>query len=294
MILVSGAPGNVGTELVHRLAARGEHVRVVLHRTHESPFADLTGVETVSGDLGDSASLAKVVDGADRVFVNSTVGPAILAQNSLIAVARQAGAERIVKLSWIGAAEDSIVRFARWHAQTEHHLKESGVPFTILRANAFMQNYTRLITQGSERTFHGAAGEGKASLVDARDVAAVAAIVLTESGYEGQTYDVTGSEALSNAEIASIVGQATGREIHYINLSRDEMAEGYDHAGLREAWADELVEADRLRQEGYLAAVSNVVATLTGSSPVTFAAFVRELSAPPAKHTLRRGQRPSN
>lgn len=294
MILVSGAPGNVGTELVYRLVARGEHVRVLLHRTHESPFADLAGVETVSGDLADAASLDKAVAGANRVFVNSTVGPAILAQDNLIAAARRAGAECIVKLSWIGAGEDSLVRFARWHAQIEQHLKESGVPFTILRANAFMQNYTRLITQSSERTFYGAAGEGKASLVDARDIAAVAAVTLTEPGHQGQTYDVTGPQALANAEIASIVGRVTGRKIRYVNLSREEMAEGYDHAGLREAWADELVEADRLRQEGYLAAVSNAVAMITGASPITFAAFVRELSAPPAKRTSRRGRRPTS
>ena len=199
MILVSGAPGNVGTELVKLLAARGHQVRVLIRRPEAAERLPFSGVETVIGDLTDCDSLERSLAGVDRVFVNSAVGPAILAQTNLVDAAKRAAVDHIVKLSWIGASEHLVaLPFGRWHAEVESYLKASGVAYTILRASAFMQNHhLSHITTPLANTVFGAAGEGKAGFVDARDVAAVAASVLTESGHEGkQLYEVTGPEAV--------------------------------------------------------------------------------------------------
>jgi uncharacterized protein YbjT (DUF2867 family) len=283
LIYVSGAPGNVGTELVRRLSARGEQVRVLVHTAKAADLLKLPGVETVVGDLAEAASLEGTLEGVAGVFVNSSVGPAIQAQKNLIEAAKRAGARRIVKLSWMGASEDAFtLPIARWHAEVERHLKDAGVSYTILRANTFMQTYLYQITHTSEDAFHGAAGEGTCSLVDARDVAAVAARTLLDAGHEGETYEVTGPEALTRAQAADIISRVSGRQLRYVNRSAEEMAEGYQQAGWPEPWADELVAIDELQAQGYLSLVTSVVEKVTRKKPVTFEEFVREFMPPAA------------
>jgi uncharacterized protein YbjT (DUF2867 family) len=278
MILVSGAPGNVGTELVKLLAARGHQVRVLIRRPEAAERLPFSGVETVFGDLTDCDSLERSLAGVDRVFVNSAVGPAILAQTNLVDAAKRAAVDHIVKLSWIGASEHLVaLPFGRWHAEVESYLKASGVAYTILRASAFMQNHLSHITTPLANTVYGAAGEGKAGFVDARDVAAVAASVLTESGHEGKLYEVTGPEALSNAAVAAIISKVTGRHVRAVNVSLDQLTDNYVRLGWPDAWAQELVAIQELRAGGHLATVTDVVERVAGKKSTTFEEFVREL-----------------
>jgi uncharacterized protein YbjT (DUF2867 family) len=277
MIYVSGAPGNVGTELVRLLAGRGEQVRALIHDPEAAEdFASL-GVETVRGDLAEPESFARTVAGADAVFVNSS-RRAISLQTNLINAALNAGVRRFVNLSWMGAASDSgSETMGRWHAEIERYLKDCGAAYTILRASAFMQNYAGQITV-TDRIV-GTTPTGKASLVDARDVAAVAATVLTEHGHEGRIYDVTGPEALSNPEVAAIISRVTGRRVRYVETSPDLLADGYHRGGLPEWAALDLVAADVYRARGRLAAVTDVVESVGRKKPTAFEAFVGELSA---------------
>ena len=276
MIYVSGSPGNVGTELVRLLAGRGEQVRLLVHDPEAAEFV-LPGVETVLGDLAEPESFARTVVGADAVFVNSS-RRAISLQANLIAAAASAGVRRIVDLSWMGAATDSgSEAIGRWHAEVERHLVECGVAYTILRASAFMQNYVGQITVND--TIVGTTATGRASLVDARDVAAVAATVLTQQGHEGRTYDVTGPQALSNPEVAAIISRVTGRRVRYVGTTPDLLADGYHRAGLPEWAALDLVAADVYRARGRLAQVTDVVERVGRKKPTTFEAFVHELTA---------------
>jgi uncharacterized protein YbjT (DUF2867 family) len=277
MIYLSGVPGNVGTELVRLLSSRGEQVRALIHEPVDVGFLALPGVETVRGDLAEPASFARSLAGAGAVFINSSRG-AIPFQTNLIDAAVQAKVRRLVALSWMGAAQDSGSQgIGRWHAEVERRLKDCGVPFTILRASAFMQNYLGQIS-ANDRIF-GAKAAGKASLVDARDVAAVAATVLTEQGHEGRRYDVTGPEALSDPEVAAIISRVTGREVRYVSSSPDLLADGYLRGGLPEWLAFDLVTADVYRAAGHLSQVTDVVERVGGKQPTSFEAFVRELSA---------------
>ncbi len=277
MIYVSGAPGNVGTELVRLLAGRGEQVRALIHDPEAAEDFTPLGVETVRGDLAEPESFARTVAGADAVFVNSS-RRAISLQTNLIDAALNAGVRRFVNLSWMGAASDSgSETIGRWHAEVERHLKDCGAAYTILRASAFMQNYVGQITAADRIV--GTTPAGKASLVDARDVSAVAATVLTEHGHEGRIYDVTGPEALSNPEVAAIISRVTGRRVRYVDTSPDLLADGYHRGGLPEWAALDLVAADVYRARGRLAAVTDVVETVGRKQPTTFEAFVSELSA---------------
>lgn len=280
MILVSGAPGIVGSELVRLLVAHSEPVRVLIRRPESAEKLAFAGVETALGDLTDRDSLERSLAGVDRVFVNSAVGPAILAQKNLIEAARQVGVRYIVKLSWLGASQHLVsVPFGRWHAEVESYLKASGVAATILRASAFMQNYLHVIVTPQANTIYGASREGRVGFVDARDVAAVAARVLEEGGHEGKTYEVTGPEALSNAALAAVVSKVTGRGVQAVNVSSDQLADNYHRLGWSDAWAQELAAIQELRAEGHLATVTDVVERVTGKKPATFEEFVREFAS---------------
>ena len=277
MIFVSGAPGNVGTELIRLLSARGHQVRALIRRPELAQSLPSSGVETALGDLTDHDSLGHSLAGVDRVFLNSAYGPAILAQKNLVDAAARAAVGHIVKLSWIGASAHLVaLPFGRWHAEVESYLKASGVAYTILRASAFMQNHLHYITMPHANNVYDAAGEGKASLVDARDVAAVAAGVLAEGGHEGKLYEVTGPEALSNAAVAAIISKVTGRHVRSVNVSLHQLTDNYLRLGWPDAWAQELVAIQELRAGGHLAAVTDVVERVTGKKPATFEEFVRE------------------
>jgi uncharacterized protein YbjT (DUF2867 family) len=286
VIYVSGAPGNVGTPLVKLLADRGQQVRVLIHKPESAAALALPGVETVVGDLDDPASLDRSIASAETVFLNSGVGPPILAQKNLVDAAKRAGVKHIVKLSWVGAAKNSPVGYGRMQAEAEEYLKASGVPYTILQANAFMQNILgQAGAIASQDAFYGSAGDGKASYVDTRDIAAVAAAALTEAGHEGQVYRVTGPDALAYADLAAIISRVTGRPINYVNLTGPQMEEGLKGFGFPDWLAADFVKTEAYQTEGGLAQVSDVVATVGKKAPTTFEAFAREFAGMFAKAT---------
>jgi uncharacterized protein YbjT (DUF2867 family) len=279
VIYVSGAPGNVGTPLVKLLADRGQQVRVLVHKPESAQALAFPGVETVVGDLDDPASLDSSIGGAETVFLNSGVGPPILAQKNLIDAAKRAGVGRIVKLSWVGAAPDSPVSYGRMQSEAEEHLKASGVPYTILQAHAFMQNILgQAGAIAAQDAFYGSAGEGKASYVDTRDIAAVAATALMEPGHEGKVYRVTGPEALAYGDLAAIISKVTGRPISYVNLTGPQMEEGLKGFGFPDWLAADFVKTEAYQAAGGMAPVSDVVATVGKKAPTTFEAFAREFA----------------
>ena len=145
----------------------------------------------------------------------------------------------------MGASEDAArLPIARWHAEMERHLKDSGVSYTVLRANTFMQNYLYSLTHTYVHALFGTGGEGRCSVVDARDVAAVATAVLLDPGHAGKVYDVTGPQALTLAQVAATISKVTGRHLRYVTMSDAELAAGYHYGGLPGRLADELVAAD--------------------------------------------------
>jgi uncharacterized protein YbjT (DUF2867 family) len=131
---------------------------------------------------------------------------------------KRAGVRRIVRASALGAGPDGIT-MARWHWEVERAVEDSGIPFTILQPNTFMQSYfSHAPSIAASNTFHLPQGSASVSLVDVRDIAAVAAACLTEDGHEGKRYIVTGAKALSNDEIADELSSLLGRTITYTDV----------------------------------------------------------------------------
>src|SRR2546422_6607199 len=207
-ILVTGATGTVGRDVVKLLSKKGATVRAgVRDQAKARPRFD-DDIALVPFDFENEGSFAGALDGVAKVFL---LPPLLQNQveltNTFVDAAKRAGVRHIVKLSAIGIDDETQPTAIKSHGANERHIRESGVAFTFLRPNSFMQNF---ITYFPPR--NGAIylpwGNGKASFVDARDIAAVAAETLTASGHEGKTYTLTGPAALGIADVAKILSNA--------------------------------------------------------------------------------------
>ncbi len=235
MILITGANGRNGTELAKLLSAQGVPVRAMV-RSHDRAGAinTLAGVEVVIGSFEDSASVQRALEGVDKAFlVTNSSERAQAHQQAFVEIARRNRLKHIVKLSQFAANENSPVRFLRYHAAVERRIVESGIAYTFLRPNLYMQSLlTFRDSIVSTSKFSAAAGDAKVSLVDVRDNAAAAAAVLTRPGHEGRIYALTGPEALTHAEIAATLSAAVGRPITFIDVPPAAMRQALLDAGI--------------------------------------------------------------
>jgi uncharacterized protein YbjT (DUF2867 family) len=279
MILVTGATGTVGSELLRQLSARGQKVRAFVRSPEKLPR--LAGVEPFAGDLMDRRSVEAALKGAEKVFLLCDAGPhQVEAQGNLIQASRRSGVRLLVKISALGADAQSPINLARWHSKTEDELRRADVPHAVLQPHFFMQNTLAFAPTVKEQgAFYGAVREGKAALVDARDVAAVAAVVLTGRGHEGRTYVVTGGEALSFDDVAEKLSAALDKRVRYVDLTAAELKKGMLQAGMPPWLADDKAALQVFLSTNGGAVATRVVRDLTGSPPRTFDAFAREFAA---------------
>jgi len=197
MILVTGATGLNGTELLRKLSARGVAVRALVRNPAKAAaIAALPHVEIVHGDMAHPETLGPALRDVDRAMLISSSDPAMLdVQSNFIAAAKQAGVKHIVKLSGIMPELDSAFRFARMHGEIEKRLEASGLAFTHLRAGEFMPAYFRQAPNIAERSaILLPMEEARIASIDVDDIAEIAAVVLTGTGHEGKIYPLTGPE----------------------------------------------------------------------------------------------------
>jgi uncharacterized protein YbjT (DUF2867 family) len=290
MILVTGATGLNGGELVRLLSARGVPVRaLVRNASRAAALSSLANVEIVEGDMERPETLAEPLRGVDRAMLISSSNAAMLeVQSNFIDAARKAGVTHMVKLSGIIPDIDSPFRFARMHGEVELKLERSGIAFTHLRAGEFMHSYFRQVPAIVAR---GALSlpmeDARIASIDVSDIAEVAAKALTESGHEGKTYPLTGPEALTMAEVAEKLSAATGREISYVNVTPEEAKRARLAAGVPEYTADALDELFAERRKGKESEVYPVFEELIGRRPTSFDEFARRNAA------IFRGEQPA-
>ncbi|SKC99295.1 Uncharacterized conserved protein YbjT, contains NAD(P)-binding and DUF2867 domains [Chitinophaga ginsengisegetis] len=279
-ILITGATGHIGTTLAKHLSAQGAPFRAMVRTTDHlaNTIAALPGAEIVTGDFNDANSLALALKGIERAFLltNSSEEAGKL-QSNFVSVAVKSGLPHIVKLSQLHAAAQSPVRFLRYHAAVEEEIRLSGMAYTFLRPNLFMQGLLGFReTIATQNKFFATAGNASISLVDTRDIAAVAAAALTTSGHEGKTYDITGPQPLTHAALAESLSHALGRTIRYINVTDAELLPALLHAGFPTWQAEGLIEDYAHYARGEAAAVSTAVMDVTGKPARDFAAFATE------------------
>ncbi|OAB35257.1 SDR family oxidoreductase, partial [Paenibacillus glacialis] len=224
MIVIMGATGTIGSALLERLVDLGVPVRA-LSREPEK-LRDQIGekgrstIEVALADASDPESLRRAFAGASQLFLAMSNSPSqIELETSIIQIAAESGIKHIVKISSPAFEQSSPVAVAGWHQEIEKTLRESGLTHTVLRPYAFMQNLMRLApTITTQNVFFGSMGDSPCNFIDCRDIADVAAEVLTNREVSGQIYTLTGSEIFSYPQIASQLSALLNRPISYINM----------------------------------------------------------------------------
>ncbi|MEJ3749387.1 SDR family oxidoreductase [Actinomycetes bacterium KLBMP 9797] len=269
-LAVTGATGQLGGRVARRLAARGVSQRLVVRDPGRAPALDR--VEAVRASYDDGDAVRRALEGIDTVFmVSAAEHPDRLSQHrSFVDAVAAAGVSRIVYTSFFGAAPDATFTLARDHWATEEHIKASGVPFTFLRDNLYMDFVPHMA--GDDGVIRGPAGAGRAAVVAQDDIADVAVAVLLEPGqHDGVTYDLTGPEELSLRDMAAILTDMTGRTITYQDETIDEAYVSRASYGAPKWQVDAWVSTYLAIAAGEFRPASDAVERVTGHRPRTLA-----------------------
>lgn len=275
-VLVTGATGNTGRAIVDELARRGTPVRAMVRAAADRAKLP-AGLPVAVADFDDPASITAALEGAERAYlVTPSSEQAEDQQRRFADLAAKVGIRHLVVLSQLAAAEDSPVRFLRYHAAVERHVRDLGIPFTFLRPNLFFQGllaFARPIA--AEGRFYAPIGDATVSAVDVRDIAAVAASTLTEPGHEGATYTLTGPAPITHTQIATALTEALGREVTFTDVPPEAFADSL--RGILPPWQVEgLLEDYAHYRRGEAASVSSAVAEITGRPPRDIQQFARD------------------
>jgi uncharacterized protein YbjT (DUF2867 family) len=278
MILVTGATGIAGSEVVRAVRARDERVRVFVRDPHKAREMLGDGVELAVGDFADPRSVRAALEGVDDVVLSCADDPRRVAwETSAIDAAAAAGVRRIVKLSAVGAAADSLVAFWDWHDRVERHLMASEVPGVILRSSFYMTNVLAAAEQvAGEARLYAPAGAARIAMIDPRDVGAAAASVLATAGHDQRTYVLTGPVAITYVQVAAALSAATGRTVEFTDVPDDDAKQELIQAGLPDFVAEQVVKVFAMARQGVAEQVTATVASLTGRPPRGFASFARD------------------
>lgn len=280
MILITGASGSVGREVLREMQKTGEAF-CAMYRSKEDAGKAPAGVKTVIADFSDTASLLKALQGVDRVYlVCSPIQELVELEGNAIDACKRAGVKTIVLNSALGAG-DYDKSFPSWHRKVEDKLKASGIASTILRPNGFMQNTITYLAPSirAQGVFYDAMSDAKTSYIDVRDVAAVAAKALTSAGHDGKTYELNGPEAITQDDLAKRIAAKSGREVKHLNIPREAHQKAMLDLGMPEWQVKALIELQDYYVSGRAAAVDGVVAKLLGRPERTMDAFLTEYAA---------------
>jgi NAD(P)H dehydrogenase (quinone) len=277
VILVTGATGSIGKHLVTRL--RQQRVPFLALVRNREKGREL-GCDFAVGDFDDPGSIARALENADRLFLNAGGAvpadgdqPMVRQQKAAIDAAVDSGVSQVVKVSvWGARAGGRLATGAHW--QIEQHLRASGLGWSVLQPSGFMQNF---ITGAGSLTVDGRLidgyGGGAVSYIDAYDIAACAAALLTGPGRNGESFVLTGPEPLTSADITGKLSAALGRTMEHVTLTPGELAAVLKARGLPAQFADDVAALGREVADGSLAATTPAVRDLSGGAPRTFDQF---------------------
>ena len=276
-ILITGATGHIGSQVAEELIKQKVPFKVMVRSRQNNPIWEKAGVEQVKGNFNDLGSLEKAFKGVDKLFSLTPLAENLveLGVNTVYA-AKRAGVKHIVRSSALTAGENATT-FPKWHWEVEKAVKASGLDYTIIRPHVFMQNYLRYApTIKNQNAFYVPLGDGKVSYVDVRDIAAVAVAALTEHGHEGEIYEVTGSEALSNYDIAGLFTKTLGRSIKYVDIPENAANDAMIKMGMPQWMVNGLAGLNRLAKAGLLAEIYPTVEKVIRRKPISFIQFIQD------------------
>jgi len=267
MILVTGATGTTGGATVQALADAGVEARALVR--DPSKFTAPAGIEVVTGSFDNAASLDAALDGVSHAYLVLPASPEqVELETAFVDAAARAGVEHLVLLSVIGADDEGseALRFGRAHRAAEKAVRESGLQWTFLRPNGFLQNYLgQAASIAGQGVFYSALTAGAAvSHVDARDIGEVAAKALSEPGHAGQAYALTGPEALTDDDIAARLSAVLGRTVEHVTIPPEAQREAMLGMGIPEWTVDGLGELYAFYETGIAGGVAPDIERVLG------------------------------
>jgi uncharacterized protein YbjT (DUF2867 family) len=283
MILITGATGKIGKDLVLDLLARQSNFKVMVRSKEAAKEFEAKGIKAVQGDFERPETFAGALANVKSVFLLTTPRPDQVAiERKFLAACKSKGVKHVVRLSAIGANPWAASALLRNHGKCEAELEDSGLTWTILRPSIFMQNLAPFIgpTVAKESTLYAPAGEARMPWVDTRDIAAVAGTVLTTKGHENLVYEITGPEALSYGQIAERLSHKLGRQISFVNVPDGAAHHSMVSMGMTPWLAEGMLGLHHMfKVNGSTALVLETVERLTGKAPRTLEAYFKEHEA---------------
>ena len=294
-ILVTGATGTVGSEVVKQLVSSSSSsdqnsivIRAAVHskdKVDKFKHYDNKIVQTVNMDYNNPETITDTLNHVDKLFLLTLPAPNMTdVYSNLIKEIRKSGSvNHMVMLSSMGAGTSLGTRIGRLHREEEKIIEESGIPFTFLRPGAFMQNFVNYFGQTirTQNAFYLPTEDGKVSFIDARDIAAVSVKVLTSNNHQqqqhiGKAYTITGREAISYGQAAEILSKEVGRRISYVDIPEKEAQKGMKQNGMDDWLVEATLEFYRIIKAGHASKTTNVVEQITGRKPISFGQFARD------------------
>jgi uncharacterized protein YbjT (DUF2867 family) len=275
-ILVTGATGNVGAELIKQLSAQDVSVKAAVRNLEKARSMGWKNVESVFFDYDRPETFETAFADVERIFV---VPPPISPRQHEVLIpmldaAKRAGVRHIVNLSTMSVEHDETLPLRR----AEKHLEESGMTYTLLRPNWFMQNCNGFLlgSINGQGGIYVPAADAKTSVIDIRDIAAVAVAALTTEAHDNRAYTLTGERALDHYEMVNMLSAVSGKGLYYMPISDDDMRAGLKSAGLPDENSEMLIRLYQFVRQGWTAPVSPDVANVLGREPITFEQYAQD------------------
>lgn len=279
--LITGATGNIGSQLIKKLSNENVNIRAAVHSLSRSNKIQTIGVrDLVEIDFDMPSEIQySIFEDVDKIFL---LTPNFDTRGivKLLEEAKKAGVQHIIQLS-----SDSVSLVSSESAGTkifkekEKMIQESGIPYTILRPTAFMQNFlTNGFTIKTQNRFYLPWGKGKVSSVDTRDIASVAAKILISDSenYKNKSYSITGPEALSCYDIAKIFSEVLENNIEFVDISEEESFNEMRRMSMSDILIEYILELSRIIKQDSVSYISSSVEDITGKKPITFRKFVED------------------
>ena len=286
--LVTGASGTVGSEVINQLsgATADANIRAGAHSIENiKKVVKSDIVEPIQIDYNKPDTLKDALKDVDRVLLLTPFQSDMveLSSNFLKEIENAGNIKHIVKLSVMGADSEPGIIGSRLHRQVEKMMEDTGIPFTFLRPNFFMQNFVNFFSQSikEQGAFYLPAEDGKVSFVDVRDIASVAVQVLTKNNdgrHNGKAYVITGPEAISYGDVARILSEQLRKKISYVNISEDDSRKGMKDTGGDDWTINYMMELFNIIRMGYLSQVSSVIEEVTGRKAISLSQFAEDYS----------------
>ena len=280
MILITGATGKTGSAAVQELSNRNIPFRVLIRNEDKQNQITDIGGEVVIGAIEDDAALNQAMEGVQKALVllpNSE--QQLFLEKKVVDAALEANVQHIVKMSSMEAVPEATSPIPKLHMQSENYIKNSGMNWTMIKPNFFMQN---LLGSGKtiveQNKFFLPMGEGKAGMIHTKDVGTVIAKVLSEDGHEGQNYEVTGPEILSFHDVAEIFSKVLGKKVDYINVPIDEYKKTLSQFLTNQWYLDSVIDLFKDIAEGGIEDKTDTFQDLIGKSPCSLEQFIQEYS----------------